>query len=266
MSDKKVIYTLGYTLFQTNIGFDIDLMFRTLEFYKVSYLVDVRSVPYSKQYPHCNADNLKAYGKRYSIPYIHMPELGAKADGSQDVFSKASDIFFEDIFPISKSNRPEKTELKSYEEIVDFNKFRGSEYFLDGIKRVETAYDKNFTLALMCSEKKPMDCHRFFLISKKLQEKFGDWLQVEHIIKNKSDQIYTLSNQEVQHEMIETVLNKSDIKKLDILSSSFLEPAIIDNYYGETLEQKLLDFCDRYWNLLHGWKKNNNSNNIEDYD
>ena len=66
--------------------------------------------------------------------------------------------------------------------------------------------------------------------------------------------------------MIETVLNKSDIKKLDIFSSSFLEPAVIDNYYGETLEQKLLDFSDRYWNMLHGWKKNNNSNNIEDYD
>ena len=172
---KLKLYTLGYTLFQNGNMIDIEKMLNTLKDFKVSHLVDVRSVPYSKQFPQCNADNLKLASKHFSISYGHMPELGAKASPMQDVFSKASDIFFEDIFPISKSNRPEKTELFDYEEIVDFQKFRNDEYFSEGIKRIEKAYENQFTIALMCSEKRPVDCHRFFFVSKKIEEKFPKW-------------------------------------------------------------------------------------------
>ena len=195
--NKRNIYTLGYTLFQKNNVIDIESIFNYLKFLKIGCLVDVRSIPFSKQYPQCNAENMKYASKIYGIPYIHMPELGAKADTSQDVFSKASDIFFEDIFPIAKSNRPEKTELDASSEIVDFNKFRCSEHFIDGLKRIEKAYDNNYTLCLMCSESNPMDCHRYFLISKAIDSKYGDWLSVEHIIKNGSGELSTISNNEL---------------------------------------------------------------------
>ena len=165
---KQKIYTIGYTMFQNGAYFDIDKMFNVLKRHGVNCLVDVRSIPFSKQYPQCNSDNLKVVGKMHNIPYLHMPEIGAKANPNQEVFSKACDIFFDDIFPISKSNRPEKTELLASEEIVDFNKFRNDEYFSYGIRRIETAYDKGFTLCLMCSEKWPIDCHRYFLVSKSL--------------------------------------------------------------------------------------------------
>ena len=133
--NKQKLYTLGYTLFQNGAVIDIEKLFKTLKELNVSHLVDVRTIPYSKQYPQCNTDNLKVAGKHFSISYIHVPELGAKASYLQDVFSKASDIFFEDIFPIPKSNRPENTELYANEEIVDFQKFRKDEYFSDGIKK-----------------------------------------------------------------------------------------------------------------------------------
>ena len=57
-----------------------------------------------------------------------------------------------------------------------------------------------------------------------------------------------------------------EIKKIDIFNSSIYGPAKIGNYFGNTQEEKVKDFCDRYWNLMHGWKKNSYSNNIEDYD
>lgn len=267
MDDKKTIYTVGYTLFQTSRGLDLEMMFNTLRKYGIRYLIDVRSVPYSKQYPQCNADSLKVMSKHYGVPYGHMPELGAKVGPDQDVFSKASDIFFDDIFPISKSNRPEKTELQSYEEIVDFRKFRNEDYFISGLKRVEDAYDKGFTLALMCSEKNPIDCHRYFLVSKKLEERFGSWLTVRHIIQDKVGQITTVTNSEIDRELSELILKKSEVKRLDLLAPSFYGPAKIDNYFGETQEEKINDFCDRYWNLMHGWKKTVNTNSsFQEYD
>ena len=49
---------------------------------------------------------------------------------------------------------------------------------------------------------------------------------------------------------------------MDVLSTTIFEPAKIDNYFGDTVQDKIIDFCDRYWNLLHGWKmENNNQNN-----
>ncbi len=260
--NKKYIYTVGYTLFQQGNTIDIEKLFDTLKRYGISFLVDVRSVPFSKQYPQCNADNMRIAGKHLGVPYMNMPEIGAKADSRQEVFSKASDIFFEQkCFPIPKSYRPEKTELLGSDEIVDFNKFRHDEYFTSGLKRIEEAYDKDFTLCLMCSEKNPMDCHRYFLVSKALEERFGDWLEVRHIIEKADGCIGYMSNYDLNRQLEEYVCVKKH------LLNQMFKNDILDNYFGATEQEKLDDFCDRYWNLLHGWKRFNYKNNKnEDYD
>lgn len=258
--NKKYIYTVGYTLFQNGNTIDVNHLFDTLKKYGVNFLIDVRSVPFSKQYPQCNADNMKIAGKELGIPYMNMPEIGAKASSQQEVFTKASDIFFEqEVFPIAKSYRPEKTELLSSDEIVDFRKFRHDEYFISGLKRIEDAYDKNFTLCLMCSEKNPMDCHRYFLVSKALEQRYGDWLEVRHIIEKTDGEICFISNSDLNKQ-----LEKFVCEKKHVLIPMFKE-GILDKYFGKTEQDKLNDFCDRYWNLLHGWKRFNYNNN-ENYD
>lgn len=247
-------------MFQKGNTIDIKNLFETLKVYDINFLVDVRSVPFSKQYPQCNADNMKIAGKNLGTPYMNMPEIGAKANSGQEVFSKASDIFFEqNVFPIAKSNRPEKTELLGSDEIVDFRKFRHDEYFISGLKRIEDAYDKGFTLCLMCSEKKPMNCHRYFLVSKALEQRFGDWLEIRHIIENSDGNIGYISNYDLDKQLETFVCEKTHV-----LSSMFKDD-ILDNYFGETEQVKIHDFCDRYWNLLHGWKRFNYNNN-ENYD
>lgn len=260
--DKKYIYTVGYTLFQRGNTIDLNSLFDKLGEYDITFLVDVRSVPFSKQYPQCNADNMKIAGKNLGIPYMNMPEVGAKASGQQDVFSVASDIFFEQkIFPIAKSYRPEKTELLGTDEIVDFRKFRHDEYFVRGLKRIEDAYDKGFVLCLMCSEKNPIDCHRYFLISKALEQRYYDWLEVRHIIEKPDGNIGYISNYDLDKQLEKLICEKKSVQS--VLNPMF-KNEVLDNYFGKTEQEKLYDFCDRYWNLLHGWKKSNYNN--EEYD
>lgn len=275
---RSVIYTVGYTLFQkapimndSIVGLpksstDIDGLFSTLRQLKVDYLVDVRFKPYSGQYPECNFDNMKAAGKKLGVTYMHMPELGAKADSQSDVYSKASDIFFEDwVFPIEKSNRPkaEGTPLNPAEEIVDFSKFRYSEFFVSGLERIKHAYEQNFTLCLMCSEKDPMDCHRYFLIGKALEQRFGDWLEVRHIVANDAGadanadtytSYATVSNSDLDKQLEAFVIKKD--KMGELLFPSLLGDDPLSKYAGNNRQEQLADFCDRYWNLLHGWKRN----------
>ena len=105
------------------------------------------------------------------------------------------------------------------------------------------------------------------MISKALENKYGDWLAIKHIVQDDNGDIVTITNYELNKQLKELIFKKSEIAKLDVLNASMFEPAKIDNYYGDTIADKIDDFCDRYWNLMHGWKKDISiSNNYQDYD
>lgn len=266
--EKMKLFTLGYTMFQNEKGINVDKMFKYLINKNVTHLLDVRSQPYSKQFPECNYNNLKANSKNYLISYAHIPEFGAKASLNQNVFTRASEIFKDDIFPIPKSNRPDRIELNGDEEIVDFEKLRSDKYFIDGIHRIKNAYEMNFTIALMCSEKRPLDCHRFFLISKKINEFFGDLIEIFHLSIDRNNEIFMKTHKEVENELSIEVQSKNEIKELNVFQFPMEGGSPkIEKYLGQTRDEKINDFCDRYWNLMHGWKletKNHTNNN--DYD
>ncbi len=65
---------------------------------------------------------------------------------------------------------------------VSFNKVIKTKNFNDGIKRINDGLHKGYNIALMCSEKNPLECHRFSLISHFLDERGYD---VEHILPEK---------------------------------------------------------------------------------
>ena len=231
---KKVIFTLGYTMFDHNI----DGMFELLKKLGVTHLIDVRSVPRSRFYPEYNPNSLQEAGKRHGLPYMWMSEIGAKSSSEEDVFSPAKVILDEDIFPIAKTKRPEKTPLAADEQIVDFEMKIHSPLFVSGLQRIESAYEKGFTLALMCSEKNPIDCHRYFLISRALDELYGEWLEVRHIVSDNTGSLTLVNNDTVKGMLKNDVLSRCEVKKI------MARGGIID----------VDDFCMRYWNILHGWK------------
>ena len=120
-----------------------------------TYLVDVRSVPFSSNAPQFNADFLKNALRAVGIHYVHMgKELGARRD-----------------------------ELEAYnsDNQVDFIKTARLDLFQQGIQRIKKGLSLSCNIILMCAEKSPLECHRFALVARNLCEQ---GIQVNHILGN----------------------------------------------------------------------------------
>ncbi len=149
--DNAVIYTIGHSTHEA------DYFLALLQEYAVDCLIDVRSVAASGHNPQFNQEPLSMYLKQEGITYLHFPdEFGA---------------------------RHHDADLLDENGKVDFEKVRKSWNFRNGVERLWMGLEKGFTIALMCSESEPFDCHRFSMISVALEK---DGFQVRHILKDKS--------------------------------------------------------------------------------
>ncbi|GAA6153056.1 DUF488 domain-containing protein [Pseudoteredinibacter isoporae] len=142
------IYTIGYATKSYPVFLE------QLKRYKISALVDVRSVPFSARFKEFDQPNLQRALPKEKIHYIYMGDhLGPR--------SKDPSHYHE--------NRQ-----------IDFDKLNQSRLFLQGIERLNQGLKKHYTIAMMCAEKDPASCHRSLLIAKFIAEQ-NDWT-VEHIL------------------------------------------------------------------------------------
>ncbi|HSV10821.1 MAG TPA: DUF488 domain-containing protein [Hanamia sp.] len=157
------IFTIGHSTHQ------IDYFVELLKEYAVNCVIDVRSVAASTYNPQFNKEPLSNYLKKKGITYQHFAdEFGA---------------------------RHSDPDLLDEEGKVDFEKIRKSWLFKNGVERLWMAIDKGFTIALMCSEGEPFDCHRFSMISIALEK---DGFEVKHILKDKT----LKSNAELEKQLL----------------------------------------------------------------
>ena len=146
---RATIYTIGHSTHS------IDYFLELLKTYKVTCVVDVRSVAASRFNPQYNKLAFAEFLKKNLITYLHFPaEFGARYTS-----------------PV----------LLDKEGCVDFEKVRTSPAFKNGIARLQQGIDKKFVIALMCAESEPLDCHRFSMISPALTDVGFD---VKHILKD----------------------------------------------------------------------------------
>jgi uncharacterized protein (DUF488 family) len=148
---KSIIYTVGHSTHE--ISYFLEL----LKEYSVNCLVDVRSVAASRYNPQYNQKALVKSLQDNGIQYIHMPaEFGA---------------------------RHTDPALLNEEGQVDFIKVQNSAAFRSGVERLRVLINSGLTVALMCAEGDPLDCHRFSMISVALQR---DGFDVYHIMKDQT--------------------------------------------------------------------------------
>lgn len=148
---------------------DIKDFILELQSFNIEYLVDIRSKPYSKFHTQFNQGFLKYSVEEYHIKYGFMGEL--------------------------LGGLP--TDITCYTDgKVDYNKLRTKSFFIEGLKRLQNANNKEFNVCILCSENNPQECHRAKLIGVELQ-KMG--IELRHIVgiekeKTQNQVIFDLTN------------------------------------------------------------------------
>jgi uncharacterized protein (DUF488 family) len=110
----------------------------------VTAVADVRSQPFSRRLPHFSRDALKALLHQHGIAFVF---LGKQLGG-----------------------RPASADLYEPEGWADYERIRATDLFREGLERVIHGLDR-FTMALLCGEEDPLDCHRGLMIAPALKER-----------------------------------------------------------------------------------------------
>lgn len=139
-----MLFTIGHS------NHPIEAFLELLHRHAVTAVGDVRSHPYSRYVPQYSREPLKAALARAGIAYVFLgKELGARSENP--ACYKQGKVQYDCL-----AREPE---------------------FAEGIKRVTDGMQKH-SIALMCAEKDPLECHRTLLVARRLHEA---GIEVAHI-------------------------------------------------------------------------------------
>lgn len=131
------IYTIGYG------ARSIEVLIEALKANEITYLIDIRSAPYSRYKPEFSKEALAVELQRHNIRYVFMgAQLGGRPDDP-------------DCFADGK---------------IDYARVKTKPFYRAGLARLQRAAEQPSPVALMCSEGKPESCHRSKLIGASLSE------------------------------------------------------------------------------------------------
>lgn len=120
----------------------IEKFISLLKIHDVLALADVRSHPFSRHFPHFSKAELKKSLQDAGITYVFLGrELGARSEN-----------------PACYRNGKAQYELLAEEH-----------QFKEGLNRLRKGMAQ-YSIALMCAEKDPLECHRAILVGRKMHE------------------------------------------------------------------------------------------------
>jgi len=146
------IFTIGHSTHTA------DEFIKLLTDAKIDFLVDVRSFPGSRKFPHFHKDQMKVWLPEAGIDYAHNVKLGGRRNLSKTVNKNVNNSWTNQSF----HNYADYTLEAEFQEGLDELK-----------KKASTA-----TVAYFCAERHPARCHRL-LISNWLS--LNGW-NVQHIL------------------------------------------------------------------------------------
>ena len=145
-STQYQVFTIGHS------NHSAEAFLALLRRHSVDEVADVRSSPSSRYTPQFNHDTLNGALEEAGICYVF---LGGELGG-----------------------RPMDRSCYDMDGRVNYDRLANTDLFDDGIRRIVRAA-AHHRVAVMCSEKEPLDCHRTLLIARVLEER---GVAVEHIL------------------------------------------------------------------------------------
>ena len=164
---QSYLYSIGHG------NKSIEELISTLRNYGITYLIDVRSKPYSKYYPQFNKEALMlSINATGDIHYGYMGDLigGLPQDPSCMTNGK-----------------------------MDYEKMKRTTNFQTGLSRIMHANEMGLKTCVMCSEGNPAECHRSKLIGEALWE---HGIIMQHIVKSKVGRYVIKSQIDVINEVV----------------------------------------------------------------
>jgi uncharacterized protein (DUF488 family) len=128
---KESIWTVGHSTLLR------EQFLNVLASFDIQLLVDVRSFPGSRRYPHFNRDNLRDSLSAAGVVYLHMPELGGRRKTRPD----------------SQNVAWRNESFRGYADYMETAAFR------EGIEHLMKLASEQRT-AVMCAEAVWWRCHR----------------------------------------------------------------------------------------------------------
>jgi|ERR1035437_122925 uncharacterized protein (DUF488 family) len=128
---NNTIWTIGHST--RSLDDFIDL----LKSFQIELVVDIRSYPGSRRYPHFNKEALEVSLPENNIKYIHLKELGGRRK----------------VLPDSNNSGWRNAAFRGYADYMETDAFK------EGITELEHIANKKLT-AYMCAEAVWWRCHR----------------------------------------------------------------------------------------------------------
>lgn len=134
---NSAIFTIGYG------GRVAQELIAQLQRERVQFLVDVRSVPYSRYQPEFCRNTLSQIMARKELRYVYMGDVLGGRPSDADCYTEGH---------------------------LDCAKRRAQRSFQEGLARLKHAWRQELRLCLLCAEAQPQRCHRTRLLGVALAE------------------------------------------------------------------------------------------------
>lgn len=128
---SKTIWTIGHSTHS------LDEFIAMLHSFNIEHIVDIRSLPGSRKFPHFNKEALEVSLPQNNIKYTHLKKLGGRRK----------------VNPNSKNTSWRHASFRGYADYMETNSFT------EGIKELTEIAQQQKT-AYMCSEAVWWRCHR----------------------------------------------------------------------------------------------------------
>lgn len=190
--------------------------------FDIKFLIDVRSQPYSKFNPQFNQNDIKVFLENNGIRYVFMGD--------------------------TLGGRPKDISCYDDDGKVNYEIIKNKDFFLNGISRLRTAHAKNIKSVIMCSESKPIECHRSKLIGRalSLESIFLKHIDERGIVKDQITVINELNKGKSDFDLFQNQVNTTSRKSY--IKMEFFTIGVYNSteqeFFDKLVSNNIDTFCD----------------------